>query len=155
MLKNSFSSRWKSCEFLRLSCCWFPANARMWEGNVSKGEKVTGNIKSGMGPNEFLFMHGFVFWARVGGGTCVTQLVLRVVTCVQLKSPFCLCNFSSTLSRLLGVRIVSLFRVSFGRCCSVLVQLWTNDVCLNTASRLRIQTQKVQRKIDSVKTKIR
>jgi hypothetical protein len=74
-----------------------------------KEKKVTANIKSGIGPNEFLFMHGFVFWARVGGGTCVTQYVLRVVTCVQLKSPFCLCNFSSTLSRQLGVQIVYFF----------------------------------------------
>jgi hypothetical protein len=29
LLKNSLSSRWKSCEFLRLSCCRFPSNARM------------------------------------------------------------------------------------------------------------------------------
>ena len=38
LLKNSLASRWKSCEFLRLYCCWFPTNARMWEGIVSKGE---------------------------------------------------------------------------------------------------------------------
>ena len=109
LLKNSLSSRWKSCEFLRLSCCRFPTNARMWEGIVSKGEYVTASLKSGIGPNEFLFMHGFVFWPRVGGGSRVTQMLLRVVTCVQLKSPFCPCNFSSTLSRQLGVRFVSYF----------------------------------------------
>jgi len=104
LLKKSLSSRWKSCEFLRLSCCRFPTNARMWEGIVSKA-----CIKSGIGPNEFLFMHGFVFWSRVGGGSRVTQLLLRVLTCVQLKSPFCPCNFSSTLSRQLGVRFFSYF----------------------------------------------
>jgi len=76
---------------------------------VSKGEYVTTCIKSGIGPNGFLFMHGFVFWARVGGGSRVTQLLLRVLTCVQLKSLFCPCNFSSTLSRQLGVRFFSHF----------------------------------------------
>jgi len=54
---------------------------------VSKGEYVTASIKSGIGPNEFLFMHGFVFWSWVGGGSHVTQVLLRVLTCVQLKSP--------------------------------------------------------------------
>lgn len=78
---------------------------------MSKGEYVTASIKSGIGPNEFLFMHGFVFWARVGGGSCVTQMLLRVVTGVQLKSPFCPCNFSSTLNRQLGLRFVSYFEL--------------------------------------------
>jgi hypothetical protein len=76
----------------------FPSNARMWEGIVSKGEYVTASIKSGIGPNEFLFMHGFVFWFRVGGGSRVTQVLLRVITCVQLVSPFVRVTFLQLLT---------------------------------------------------------
>ena len=87
LLKKSLSSRWKSCEFLRLSCCRFPTNARMWEGIVSKGEYVTACIKSGIGPNGFLFMHGFVFWARMGGGSRVTQLAIACANFCTTKVP--------------------------------------------------------------------
>lgn len=87
LLKNSLSNRWKSCEFLRYLVADFQLRPECGRELCLKGEYVTVSIKSGIGPNEFLFMHGFVFWARVGGGRLVTQLPLRVLTCVQLNSP--------------------------------------------------------------------
>ena len=113
LLKNSPSSRWKSCEFLLISCCRFPTNVRMWEGIVSEGD-VTVSIKSGIGLNEFLFVHGFVFWARVGGGSCVMQFLLCIgnVCTTEVHPPaFCPCNYTWTLWRQVGVRIVSYFEL--------------------------------------------